>query len=74
MLKRDVIDHFKNASQVARALNISPAAVSKWGPIVPKFSAEEVERITGGALRVRNELYVRGRPVPMTTLPCDHAA
>lgn len=64
MLKQDVIDHFKSASNVARALSISPAAVGKWGEVVPWFSAQEVERITGGALKVRSELYVRGRPIP----------
>jgi hypothetical protein len=63
MLKQDVIKHFKTASNVSRALEISPAAVSKWGPVVPKLSAEELERITGGALRVRADLYVRGRPI-----------
>jgi DNA-binding transcriptional regulator YdaS (Cro superfamily) len=72
MFKAEVIDHFKKPSNVARALGISPAAVSKWGPIVPKYSAEEIERITGRALRVRQELYVRGRPIAQS-VP-NHAA
>lgn len=63
MLKKDVIDHFENASNVARALGISPAAVCKWGDVVPWWSANELQAITGGALKVRHELYVRGRPV-----------
>lgn len=62
MLKKDVIDHFETPSNVARALGVSPAAVWKWKAIVPYFSAREIERITEGALRVRDELYVRGRP------------
>lgn len=68
MLKKDVIDHFKKPSYVARALNISPAAVFKWGEVVPYFSAEAIERLTGGALKIRHEMYVRGRPVPTETL------
>jgi DNA-binding transcriptional regulator YdaS (Cro superfamily) len=72
MLKQDVFDHFKKASgtdtgtasKIAQALDISPAAVSKWGDIVPWFSAEQIERITNHAVRVRPELYERGRPIP----------
>jgi hypothetical protein len=73
MLKKDVVDHFKTPSNVARALNISPAAVTKWGPIVPYFSAKELHRITGGALRFRDDLYVRGRP-NLASIPSEHAA
>lgn len=63
MLKQDVLDHFETASNIARALNISPAAVSKWGAVVPYFSARELQRVTDGKLRVRDELYVRGKPL-----------
>jgi DNA-binding transcriptional regulator YdaS (Cro superfamily) len=73
MLKKDVVDHFKTPSNVARALDISPAAVTKWGDIVPYFSAREIERITGGALRVQDKFYLRGRPNP-AAIPSDHAA
>lgn len=73
MLKKDVIDHFKTPSNVARALEISPAAVNKWGMVVPYFSAEEIERITGGALKLRKEMYVRGRPLSAAALR-NHAA
>jgi transcriptional repressor of cell division inhibition gene dicB len=73
MLKKDVIDHFETASNVARALGITPAAIWKWGVIVPYFSAKELERITERALRVRDELYVRGRP-NLAALAADHAA
>jgi hypothetical protein len=73
MLKKDVLDHFKSASNIARAIDCSPAAVCKWGPIVPKLSAEEIQRITGGALRVQDQFYVRGRP-NLAAIPSDHAA
>lgn len=63
MLKSAVIDHFKNASNVARALSITPAAVWKWGDVVPWFSAGDVQRITGGALKRIDGMYdSRGRP------------
>ena len=40
---------------------------------MPKLSAQEIERLTGGVCRVRDELYVRGRP--LRTLPVSgHAA
>ena len=72
MLKREAMDHFKNASNIARALHITPAAVWKWGEIVPWFSAKDIERITSGAVRVREELYVRGRP--LASIPPNYAA
>lgn len=73
MLKQDVLNHFKTASNIARALEITPAAVWKWKAVIPYFSAKEVERVTGGALRVRDELYVRGRPL-ISAESSDHAA
>jgi hypothetical protein len=73
MLKKDVIDHFETPSNVARALGITPAAIWKWRAIVPYFSAKEIERLTGGALRVRDEMYVRGRP-NLAAVAADHAA
>lgn len=73
MLKKDVIDHFKSASNVARALEVSPAAIWKWKAIVPYFSAIEIQRITGGALRVQDKFYVRGRP-NLAAVPSEHVA
>lgn len=59
MLKSDVIAHFKKPVHVARALNISRAAVAKWPPTIPKAAAYDLERLTGGALKFRPELYER---------------
>jgi hypothetical protein len=53
MLKSDVISHFKKPVYVARALGISRAAVAKWPDVIPKASAYDIERITGGALKFR---------------------
>lgn len=71
MLKQDAIDHFESASNVARALAISPAAVCKWGDVVPWFSAEQIERVTGGVLKVRPELYVRGKPIAIEKIAAN---
>jgi hypothetical protein len=73
MLKKAVVDHFKTPSNVARALGISPAAVTKWRAIVPYLSALEIQRLTGGALRIDDKFYVRGRP-NLAAVPSDHAA
>lgn len=72
MLKSDVLQHFQTASDVARAIEITPAAVCKWGPVVPMFSALEIERVTEGAVKVRHDLYVRGKPLP--AVPDNYAA
>lgn len=72
MLKQTVLDHFKTPSNVARALDISPAAVTKWGAVVPYFSAVEIERVTGGALKVCADMYERGRPVRIDRLVVNH--
>ena len=63
MLKKTVVDHFKGTANVARALGITYVAVAKWGAVVPLISAMEVERITGGALKVDHAMYRRGRPI-----------
>ena len=53
----DAVQHFGNQSSVARALGISPAAVSKWPPTVPLDSALAIEILTDGALKVDRSQY-----------------
>jgi transcriptional regulator with XRE-family HTH domain len=53
------IKHYKTRAAIARALGISPAAVSKWEAVVPEGSAYKLESITGGVLRVDPKLYER---------------
>lgn len=57
MLTSKAIDHFKSKRAIARALNISAAAVSKWGDVVPVESAKALEIRTNGALRVDWAMY-----------------
>lgn len=44
---------------VAAALGITKQAVSKWGPVIPKPSARELQFITGGQIVVDESLYVK---------------
>ncbi len=57
MLTADAIAHFGTRSEIARALAISRAAVSKWGDVVPEGSAYKIESITGGKLKADPSLY-----------------
>ena len=57
MLTQTVISHFGSRVAVARKLNISRAAVSKWGPVVPEGSAYKIESLTAGELKVDPSLY-----------------
>ncbi|WP_434361032.1 Cro/CI family transcriptional regulator [Parasalinivibrio latis] len=50
MLKQDVIDHFGRQALVAETLNISQAAVSRWGDIIPEKQAFRLAYLTEGAL------------------------
>jgi transcriptional repressor of cell division inhibition gene dicB len=60
--------HFQTRAAVARALGISTAATSKWGDVVPYVSAQRLEELTGGALRVDRSLYdERMRPRALKT-------
>lgn len=57
MKKQQVLDHFGGTSAVAKALNISPAAVSVWPDPIPKGRAYEIETLTQGQLKVDPALY-----------------
>lgn len=51
------IDYFRTQSAISRVLAISPAAVSKWGDVVPLESALALEILTAGELAVDRSLY-----------------
>lgn len=57
MLTKDAVEHFGNQSAIARALDISAAAVSKWGEVVPLESALALEILTARKLRCERSLY-----------------
>ena len=61
MKTADVVKHFGHPTLVAAALGIRRQAVLQWGKLVPELRAHQVERLTGGVLKMRPELY-RKRP------------
>lgn len=56
MRKADVLKHYKTATAVAEALDISVAAVSQWGDLVPPFSAKRLA-LLNAALPFNPALY-----------------
>lgn len=57
MLKNDVLNYFKDASEVAKLLNLTRGAVSQWSNIIPEKNAYRLQEITNGALKVDHSLY-----------------
>ena len=51
MKKTDVLDYFGSASKAAKALRISPAAVSMWPDVLSDRTAYKIELVTNGALK-----------------------
>lgn len=52
MLTQDAVAFFKGKTKLAKALCITPAAVSQWGPKVPKLRQFEIQALTAGGLKV----------------------
>lgn len=57
MLRTDAIRHFKTQRAIAQALDISEAAISKWGEVVPLDKAMALEILTKRKLRVDKSRY-----------------
>lgn len=57
MLTKTVIEHFGSQAEIARRLELSSAAVAKWGDTVPEGSAYKIESISDGKLKVDPEFY-----------------
>lgn len=57
MLTKDVINFYGTKIAVARALGISPSAVTQWKEIVPEKQAYRIQRMTGGKLKINPRLY-----------------
>lgn len=57
MLTETAIKHFGSPAAIARALEISSAAVAKWGDTIPEGSAYKIESVSGGVLKVDPEFY-----------------
>jgi hypothetical protein len=65
MLKKVVLSYFDpgreqpRPSLTAKALGITPGAISQWGEIIPELQARRIAEITRGDLPFRPELYER---------------
>lgn len=57
MLTQTAIAHLGSQAEIARTLEISSAAVAKWGEVVPLESALALEIRTKNALKVDRSLY-----------------
>lgn len=58
MKKASVLKHFNNVvSDVAKACNVSVAAVSQWGEIIPESNALKLDRFTKGKLKYEERFY-----------------
>lgn len=51
MEKTAAIAHFGSAAELARKLEITEAAVSKWGDNIPQGRAYQIEVLTAGKLK-----------------------
>ena len=52
MTKDEALAYYGTQVKLAKALGITQAAVSKWPEQVPLLRQYELERLTGGALKV----------------------
>ena len=52
MFKKEVITHFGSCSSIAEALGVSKSSVSQWGETIPLLRAYQIEKLTGGKLKV----------------------
>jgi DNA-binding transcriptional regulator YdaS (Cro superfamily) len=59
MRTEQAVEYFGSQAAIAAALEISRAAVSKWGDVVPEGSAYKLESLTDGELKVDRDLYRR---------------
>ncbi len=57
MRKSVAVKHFGTEAAVAAALEISRAAVNKWGDVVPLESATALETLSHGAVKVERSMY-----------------
>lgn len=64
MKTQDAIAHFGSAAALARAANITKAAVSQWGDLVPLGTAVVLQDVTQGALALDVSVYRKLREEP----------
>ena len=65
MDKQTVIEHFGSIRRTAEALGLSYQAVHQWPARVPMLSAYRIEKLTGGALQVEEDVSRGTRKTPV---------
>ncbi len=55
MKKTEAIEYFGSKTKLAKALNVAPSAVTQWGEIIPLGRAYQLESITKGKLKVKQQ-------------------
>lgn len=65
MRTKDVIDFYGTKIAVARALGISPSAVTQWTEIVPEKQAYKIQILTGGKVKINPRLYQQAKNKPL---------
>lgn len=56
MTKTQAIEHFGNASAVARALKVTRQSVCSWSEEIPLLRQMQIEKLTKGKLKADNPL------------------
>lgn len=57
MYTETALKHFKSRIKIANALGLTKSAVFQWGSIVPRASAENIQKLTRGRVKVDPSLY-----------------
>ena len=57
MLTKTAIEHFGSQAEICRALDISSAAVAKWGEVVPIEAAMALEILSDKSVTVDHSRY-----------------
>lgn len=63
MLKSDLKNYYGSFVKAARALGISPSAISQWGEVIPEKQAYRLENLTNGKLSVDLSLYRKNNSI-----------
>ncbi|MCG9962375.1 MULTISPECIES: Cro/CI family transcriptional regulator [Shewanella] len=64
MKKTDAIKYFGSSIKLAEALGLNKSAVSQWGEEVPELRAFQLERLTGGELKVHADKAIESTSSP----------
>lgn len=59
----EAVEHYGNKAAVARALGISPAAITKWGEFPPDEKQIALQRETSGQLKAETEVVEKYRAI-----------